>query len=277
MNDNTTRPDDPIAVSAHRGRFYGGRALVILGGPSAGSGAWEELRDKLKPDVLLTCNGATNIPGVDYWLLGENMSRAAGYAEHGIERDRKFMRMFTDPNTAKTKMISHRSWHLLDRFGIDKSNCICIRRRGYELEEIPADFSLREYGEGFFYGGLFKRRAAVGRRVQYHVGTVALHLIHLAGILGCAEVHTIGYDMCFPNGRNGKHHHYDHPGYEPDKFRTEQMFTSYEGLDTMWDWIEAGCFISQIEYLFGHARLRWQDHSHGLLAKMKVWCSNATG
>jgi hypothetical protein len=265
------RPDDPIAIQAHHNRFHSGRALVILGGPSAGAGNWERLRDELKPDVLLTCNGATSIPGVEYWLLAENMSRAAGYAEHGIERDKKFMRMITDPNTARFKLVSHHSWHLLDRFGVDKSNCVCIRRVGWEM--LKDDFTLREYGEGFFYGPLFSRRGAVGRRVQFHVGTVALHLIHLAGILGCNEVHTIGYDLCFPNGRSGKHHWYEYPHYEPDKFRTEQMFTRWNGLETQWDWIEAAQFISQIEYQFERDKLQWVDHSGGLLSAMSVWCA----
>lgn len=266
------RPDDPDTMQIHHNRFPGGRALVVLGGPSAGNGNWKRLWDELKPDVLLTCNGGTSIPGADYWMLAENMSRAALHAEYGKVRDQQFMRMFTDPNTASTKLISHRSWHLLDWFGIDASNCISIRRVGWEFTKD--DFSLRRYGEGFFYGPLFSRQEAVSRHVKYHVGTVALHLVHLAGILGCAEVHTIGYDLSFPDGRAGRHHWYSHPHYEPDKFRTEQMFTSFQGrLETQWDWIDAAMFISHLEYQFIRDGLQWVDHSGGLLAAMDVWCS----
>ena len=54
---NPNRPDNPTAVAMHEGRYFGGRALVVLGGPSGKS--WESVRDKIKPDVILTANGNT--------------------------------------------------------------------------------------------------------------------------------------------------------------------------------------------------------------------------
>lgn len=66
------RTDDPQGVMAHQDRFYGGTGLIVLGGPSGKT--WEKLRDEIEPDVLLTVNGATRLPGADYWLLTENMN-----------------------------------------------------------------------------------------------------------------------------------------------------------------------------------------------------------
>lgn len=277
------RTDEPEKMNALMGLHNGGKALVIAGGPSAKDGGWQNLKSQINPDVIITANGATQIPQADFWMLAENMSRAANKMEYGNQRDQELMKMITAPNTAKIKLISHHNFErkngnpsVIERFGINTSNVIIIKRKGYEIEEIPPNFTLREYREGFFYGGLIKTREAVGRRVQYHVGTVTMHMIHLAGILGCQEVHTIGYDLCFPNGVNSDHHWYIHPKYQPDKFRTEKMFTQFQGLDTMWDWMEAAEFISQIEYIFKRDRFKWVDHSHGLLSKMGLWCTDVS-
>lgn len=261
------RPDDYKAMQALEGKYMDGVALVVLGGPSGKN--WQQLKEEVKPDVILTANGAAQI-GADYWLLAENMHYQHLEATRmKSERAKGFMDMINAPNDAKTRLISHRTWDLIK----DRRNCIRIRRVGWEKLSDP---SLREYGDGFLYGPLFKRPDCVQPKINFHVGTVGTHLLHLAGILGCREVHTIGFDLCF---REGDHHWYKHPKYEPDRFRTAQMFTTFvpdnggPPLDTAHDMIDAAVFLNSIEWLFIRDELEWTDHSDGLLKGMGLWCA----
>jgi hypothetical protein len=263
----TGRPDDPAGMAVHTGKFAGCKALVVLGGPSGAN--WEDLRDKIRPDVLLTANGATQLPGVDYWLLAENMNYC--HTRQGeIDRLAGFMHVLDPQNTAKTMLVSHRSWNLLEIYGVDKSKCVKIRRNGYELGEIPDDFTLRDYGLGLLAGGVSQSRGwKPGVRIR--TGTVGMQLLHLAGILGCAEVHTIGFDLTTKH--DDKHHWYEHPAYQEDRFRTRNMFTEYKGVSTQWWWLETAEYLMNVKGLFDKAGLRWVDHSDGLLRLKGLWCA----
>ena len=253
-----TRPDDPEKMNLHAGRYAGGKALIVLGGTSGSD--WDILKDEIKPDVILIGNGVNSmIRNADYWMCAENMHRTFCKAQEGEQRYIDIMAMFYRDAGAKTKLISHRSWDLLK----DTRNCIRIMRdknHGSGPGETPDYFSFRKYGGGFLNGWLLKA-TRVGALV--HTGTVGLHLIHLAGILGCSEVHTIGYDLCFKN--DNSHHWYPYPVYGIDGFRKEAMFTEYKGLKTQLVWIETMQFLKEIQPLFVRDGLKWQDHSHGLL------------
>jgi len=267
MND-FERPDDPIAVMAHQDRYFGGKALIILGGPSGKN--WQQVAEEIKPDVILTANGNLYISGAEYWMLAENMNYQYNQARKGDDRGFAFLKMLNGHNTARFKLISHWSWSLF----ANHYNCIRIRRKGYELSEIPSDFTLREYGEGYLNGWMFKHTQACQEHVNFRVGTVGLHLLHHAGILGCREVHTIGYDLMFKGER---HHWYDHPPYQADRFTTESMFTKrrYGELTvaTRWAWVETAQYLKAIEYLFERDELVWRDHSEGLLAFEGLRCA----
>jgi len=275
FEDSINRPDEPNVIRRHKGKFDGATALIILGGPSGRD--WKEAWDTINPDVVITCNGATSIPA-DYWVIGENLNRAFVYAMKGNERDQKYIRVFQEENQAKFRLINWQNWMPNTRrgmqsvgsyFGLHDQNIIRFNRVGYD--QIDDSFSLREYGMGLFFGWRFKKRKELGCRTDWRVGTVAIHCLHLAGILGCAEVHTIGLDLCF---EKGKHHWWKgYPKYEPDSFRTEKVFTTYEGLETQHDWIEGAEFIAEIEPIFKKAGMDWKDHSNGLLSKMGVWCA----
>jgi hypothetical protein len=277
--ETENRLDNPEEVEKHKNRFLGGKALIVLGGPS-GIG-WKRLRNKLKPDVLITCNGGVGVRNADYWVLGENMNRKLYYALKGKERYQKFVAIFDVPNTAKIRMINFQNWErspnypdfpsIGEHYNLSGPDVIKIRRVGYD--EYSSNLSLREYGEGFLYGPLFKKQKELGCRIAWRVGTVAIHCVHLAGILGCSEVHTIGYDLCFPKGRSFPHHWYSDPDYEKDSFRTENVFTHKYNVDTQWDWIEGAEFVASVEHLFIRDGLKWIDHSGGLLSRMGVWCA----
>jgi len=262
------REDDPAAVMAHKDRFFGGVALVVLGGPS-GQG-WRAVQEQVEPDVILTANGNTELPGAEYWMLAENMHYQWGQARMGMERGQEFMRMLQARNTAKYRLVSHRSWDLLT----DRENCIRIRRKGYELNEMPEDFSLRDYGEGFLNGWMFKHTQASNKNVNFHVGTVGLHLLHLAGILGCREVHTIGFDLMI---KAGKHHWYNWPVYQADRFTNDNMFVRRQYGDyfvnTRWAWVETAQYLKAIEHIFERDALVWKDHSDGLMKFEGLRCA----
>lgn len=256
------RLDDPAAVMQHAGKFKGGKALVVLGGYSAEG--WVELYASLNPDVIIIANGANIlVENADYWILAENMTRANGLAKQGDKDEMQHMEMFHRDAGAKWKMVSWHSWSILK----DTKNCVKIRRQGLELDEMDG-FSFRDYGQGYLAGWLLKDKAA-GAAV--HVGTVGAQCLHHAGILGCAEVHTIGYDLMFRD--HEKHHAYEYPVYGVDKFRNASMFINYEGIPTQRVWLETAQWLKAIEPLFKRDGLRWTDHSDGLLKIMELDCA----
>lgn len=258
---NPMRPDEPEKVEKFEGAIYGGKALIVLGGPSAAG--WEKLRAEIKPDVLIGVNGVNNVvENLDFYLLTENMNRTALLASRGDQRSLDFIKML-NVNNAKVRMISHRSINLVE----DTSNVVSVRREGYET--VPGDFTFRKYGLGFISGPVMKREGAwTSPRVRIRVGTVALQALHLAGILGCFEVHTIGYDLMF---REKRHHWFAYPKYQADRFRTEQMFVDYKGIKTQFFWIETGQFLKTLEPVFARDKIVWRDHSDGLLKIEGLW------
>jgi len=253
-----TRPDDPERMMLETDKFHGGTALIVLGGSSAAG--WESLRDEVKPDVILGGNGANVlVHNFDFWMCAENMTP---WATKEDPRSISLMQMFYRDTGAKSKLISHRSWSLLK----NTANCIRIMRdknHGNGLGTTPDYFSFRDYGKGFLNGWLFKHREA---GAEVHTGTIGTHLLHLAGILGCSQVHTIGFDLCFKDKQ--VHHAYPYPIYQPDRYRTEKMFVPYEGLDTQLVWIETAQFLNEIQPYFVRDGLQWQDHSAGLLQRI---------
>ncbi len=258
---NEPRYDEPEKVMQHAGKYDGGKAMIVLGGYSMCG--WEWLKEEVKPDVTIIANGVNSvIQGADYWICSENMTRAHGKSD---DDNKRFVEMFHRDARAKWRMVSHRSIKLLE----NRENCISIRRQGYELDEIGRWFSFRDYGLGFLAGWLLQHKEA-GAGV--HVGTVGAQCLHLAGILGCAEVHTIGYDLMF---RDNEHHHgYDYPTYKVDRFRTNKFRVQYKGADTQWAWIESAQWLKAIEWIFERDGLKWIDHSDGLLKIEGLRCAN---
>jgi hypothetical protein len=256
------RPDDPESMKKQEGKYTGKIALIVLGGQSGRD--WKMLYDDLCPDVLLIANGVnTKVENADYWCCVENMARWVRLSRQGDPRAIALMEMFYRDANAKIKLVSHHSWAFLQ----DTKNCIRICRdknHGEGPGETPDYFSFRHYGQGFLNGWLIKHRFGA----LVHVGTVGVQLLHLAGILGCAKVHTIGFDLHFP--KDASHHWYKFPPYQVDVFRKPEMFTEYEGLRTMWVWVETAQFLQAIKPLFERDKLAWYDHSDGLLQRMGV-------
>lgn len=252
-----TRQDDPAGVMAHGGRYAGGKALIILGGNSARR--WREVQEEIQADVILGGNGVNMVvSNLDYWVCAENMTVSNKMALRGDPRAIEFMRMFNYPSGAKTKLVNYISWDLLN----DKSNAIKIDRKGWDRGKIPASFSFRNYGDGLLNGWRFDHPSAI--TVPTSVGTVGVQLIHMAGILGVSEIHTIGFDLVQQGDKS--HHWYSYPIYQPDKFRRPGMFVDYLGLHTQLIWIETAEFLKTLLPYFKREGIQWIDHSQGLLS-----------
>lgn len=261
-----TRPDDPDAVMRHANKFQGAKALVILGGYSGGK--WEKLKNAIKPDVILGANGVNGqVHCLDYWMCMENMKRPHFRARRGDADSKSLMSMFYKQGGRIANFVNHLSWDIVR----DKHKSVKARRAGdaVHLHGLPEDFSLREYGLGFMSGWLLRKTEA-GALV--HVGTVGTHMLHLAGILGCSEVHTIGYDLLFLDG-TPRHHWYSHPKYQVDLYRTQEMFILHKGVRTQQVWLESAQFLKEIEWVFDRDKMKWVDHSNGLLTIEELNCT----
>jgi hypothetical protein len=128
--------------------------------------------------------------------------------------------------------------------------------------EPKKNFDVRKYIPGLMHGPYVKQPDVAV--VALPSGTAGSRAIHLAGILGCSEVHTIGFDLCFK--RPDHHHWYEFPIYHTETVRTEKMFTEYKGFQTQWIWIETAQWLMELreKYLTPQG-LKWIDHSNGLI------------
>ena len=81
-------------------------------------------------------------------------------------------------------------------------------------------------------------------------------------------MHTVGFDLCF----SGAHHWYKDADYTRENdFWNESMFTTYEGLDTLWLFVDTAAWMPTIRDKLAASGLTWYDHSNGLLQKMGVF------
>lgn len=260
------RADDPESVNKHAGRHKGGKALIVLGGYSSIN--WQELYATIQPNVILGANGVNSlVPNLDYWLMMENLTRMYRLSREGDSDALAYMEMINRDSGAKTRLVSWHSFRLLT----DTRNAIRVRRQPYEISEIPKDFTFREYGLGYLAGGFSSHPEAWRENIHVNVGTVALQLIHHAGLLGVSEIHTIGLDLLFRDEKN--HHAYEYPIYKVDKYRNENQFVEYRGAMTQWLWVETALYFKQIEYIFARDGIVWRDHSRGLLELEGLACA----
>jgi len=249
------RPDEPHAVMNYADRHPEGKALLVLGGPSAKN--WEAVRDEIGADVIIGANGVNNkIKDLDFWICAENMTYPNQKALEGEQRYIDIMKMFqrTGP---KVRLVSWKTYDLLN----DKNHAIKMKRQGYNYDML-GDFTFREYGDGLMNGAMLDLPET---GVPLRVGTVALQMMHFAGILGVSEIHTIGYDLCLKKD----HHWYKYPKYEKTRFYSEGMFIKYKGFKTLWLWVKTLDYLHELTHVFKRDEITWKDHSDGLLQKEK--------
>jgi len=254
----SNRNDDPAGVMQYAGRYAGGKALIVLGGTSAKE--WKKLCDEIKPSVILGANGVNAmIADLHFWLCIENMRRTFKLAVRKDMRALKLIAMLRRTG-AKVRLTNWKNIPFIP----DKKKLIAVQRCGaFDLSDFPADFSFRKYGNGFLKGGLMRNKSAIGD-LKLPIGTVALQAIHLAGILGVAEIHTVGLDLCF----KGKDHHaYPYPEYAENRYFLKDNFLTYKGFQTMAFWVESSEYLLGIIPRLKKEGIEWTDHSDGLLQR----------
>lgn len=249
-----TRPDDYEAIQKHRGRYVGGTALIVLGGTSGAN--WTTIRDAVQPDIILGANGVNAIiPDLDYWMLIENMNATAFKLQATGDAKAKSLMEMLNRTGAKTRLVHHLTYPLLK----NTENAIKVNRNGIDFADMPTGFSFRQYELGYLSGDLMCRPEITA---SLRVGTVGLQLLHHAAFTGCDNVHTIGFDLCFKGER---HHWYDYPVYEANRYWNSKMFTKHRGLDTMWFWLDTALYLKKLLPIFERDGVNWVDHSDGLL------------
>ena len=259
------RPDDYQVMQALEGKHTGQKALIVLGGSSAEN--WEAIRDEIKPDILIGVNGVNGqIANLDYWLCIENMRHFFHMAKKEKDpRSIAMVKMYRRTG-AKYRLVNFKSNDIIH----DKTNLINVRRFGVDDPDNPGEFSFRKYNGGLITGWIYD--GEVKTIVDLRVGTVGLQAIHLAGILGASEVHTIGYDLCFRS--ETRHHWYLYPTYESNYCFGPEMTTEYKGLRTLYWWIDTARYLKKIEPLLKRDGIVWKDHSEGLLKVEGLECAN---
>ena len=243
------------AMRALEGKHDGETGLIVLGGQS-GKG-WRRPYIETESSVLIGANGVvTQIPQLHYWVFAEN-----------LPGDKPMPDYFTASSVISktTTLINRGSCCRYD------GPAIAFRRGGKGAYGLG--FDVRRYGNALASGKRYRRyetlqTGADGKPIPHLIGTVALQCLHLAGILGLKEVHTVGLDLCW----RGDHHWYNDPNYtRTNEFWNEKMFTTYEGLDTLWLFVDTAAWMPTIRDKLAASGLTWIDHSNGLLQKMGVF------
>jgi hypothetical protein len=246
-------------MNAICGSMKGAIALVVLGGPSGES--WQNVKGKTGASLIICVNGVNSkIENPDYWICTENMNRAARMAKKGAERYADIMRMYQKTGP-KIRLVNWKSYDLLT----DKKNVIRIKRDGVEDTNNPGAFSVLNYGDGLMTGSLYDRKDLCSAVLR--TGTVGLQALHLAALLGAKDIHTVGYDLSFPNDG---HHWYNYPTYEADEYWSENAFVEYNGVKTLDWWVKTAEYLRGVEKLLLDAGVKWADHSNGLLQMMGI-------
>lgn len=208
------------------GREAGSTALVICGGASGAN--WRDYANDA--DLLIVVNGAvTAIPDCRYFMCTE--TDVTGEYIH-------------------TETPVHRVLHF--RWAKRMAN----KGNVYAAHKSDQETDARGIVEGVWRG---PNTSAGGS------GTSALGALHLAGILGCKTVHSIGIDLCFRDTSN--HHWYAERRYFSDLLSgCNQTLVDCAGLKTMPFWIQSAKYLNYWRETYAvPAGLDWQDHSNGLL------------
>lgn len=244
------RPDDVDKMLSLQGSRKGQKALIILGGTSAKN--WEYYWKTGKYNFIIGANGVSKVlPNIDYWLMSENLKSIQKRAKNGSKRDKEILQNLPKPKNA-IALMNFKSAELYS------GDIIKIKRHSFVN---IFDFAPREYGEGLLTGSIF---GYYKLPTLLRVGTVALQAIHLACILGCSEFTTIGFDLCF---KEKEEHWYEYPSVRGGIYWDERMYVNYEGLNTMWIWIETAQYAMMVDRILQANKIKWNDVSDGLLQR----------
>jgi hypothetical protein len=245
------RIDDYKAIQGLYGREKTrANALIVMGGPSVQD--WEKLTTDIHADLLVGVNGVVLELGehLDYCLNMEAWDGRDGEPP-GFNDDRP-----------KTRIMN---WKRREQ--VTNPRNVIFARRGGPCFTQNKTWSIRSYPNGLATGPAMRESRHLKHPTP--VGTIAMQALHLCGILGLREVHTIGLDLCF---RGDQHHWFNYPQIKHNnRYWHESMWTRAFGLDTLHWWVESAECLARMKSKMGAEGLTWIDHSNGLLQAMGVF------
>lgn len=214
------------------GKHEGQSALVVAGGPSGAT--WRDY----PADVVIAVNGAIQgCPEPDYWL--------------GAEIDQRPEWMFTQ--TSAQRIVHMHTWKRV----FDKDPAMIPVWKSTQ-EDHP-----RRFRKGLWLGVPVKPFA------DPQLGTSTLMAMHLAGLMGCREVRTVGFDLCFKDG--AEQHWYPERRYGVEHWEEWQCaFVEVEGLKTLRYWHDTAKYLKQVQKTWADQGFYWYDSSDGLLQALGI-------
>jgi hypothetical protein len=226
-----------------RGERGGQHALLVAGGPSGKR--WKELAEKILPDFIICLNGA--IVGIaadelgksllDYWLFMDYdppvpdwVDKAAAVKNVCKVVSRPMATVFGGSITARTSTTEPD-----------------VRRSLHGLRMWPA--------------------VAPGTRLT---GTTSANALHLAGILGCSRVSSVGIDLCFDSGQHWYHcrEYGVHPTMSGGEMEPRAFVVNGKRVVSCKWFIESGKRLIEYREQLTAANMDWRDYSGGLLQAM---------
>lgn len=250
-------------------RQHAANSVVLLIGGGISGRRWKRLRRKIKPDYIIGINGVIGvIPDVlDVWVCCDNRAHKMPWFNTPTSALRfisaKIVRHAINPRRA-IPIIQNIDW-----FNLDNADIRLIEKPHgqYDIEplntgalsiRVPRNtntFSVKH--SGLTAGLIITKRGNAGKLKPRSVGTTMLQALHVCGILGCAQVHTIGFDLCVRN----KTHWYE----SPSEAWHDSMYLNHYGCATTWLWLETAALWEALRPLWAMQHLDWFDHSDGLL------------
>jgi hypothetical protein len=202
-----------------------GKTALVIGGGLSGAN-WQDY----PADFQIIINGAVlKLPYAKYWTCTE-----LDYADSWINTETPEHR------------ILHQRW----------AKRMARMDNVYATRKSDQESDVRAVNEGLWRGP---------QSVAGGIGTSAIGALHLAGILGCTTVHSVGVDLCFKD--NAEHHWYPSRRYIADLLAgCNQQVIEVAGLSTMPFWVESAKYLNWWRKAYAEpGGLDWQDHSDGLL------------
>lgn len=235
----------PRVYAELQGRWTGQTALLVAGGLSAAN--WRELKKRVKPDIVIGVNGAVQDAGseLDFWVTTETTS--ALRTEWIMDECPKHRIHNWKCQTAPIQRLdTEGKW-------VETDLRIPSNDKTYWLArvEVHPGFLLRDYGLGLIMG-------PYGHHLGSYITSVSLQAFHLACLLGCWQVHTVGLDFCVP-AVEGDHHFY------PDQQIAAKRLIPWKGVQTLRVWLElVRWWKEKIRPMCAQEGIEWTEHSGGL-------------
>lgn len=202
-----------------------GKTALVVCGGMSGAN-WRDVR----ADFIIAVNGAvTQLPNARYFMCTE--CDVVGEYIH---------------TETPTFRILHQRW----------AKRMARKDNVYATCKSDQETDVRRIKEGVWRGPM---SSAGG------VGTSAVGALHLAGILGCSTVHSVGIDLCFKD--DASHHWYEERRYFEDLLAgCNQTLVECAGLKTMPFWLESAKYLLYWREAYAEpGGLTWIDHSNGLM------------